>query len=519
MPNIETPLNISYHTPRMSLDEEATNRNSVILDRSMVRRRDSDTHSQNRLSQAVDRAEIAPEAEGSRHHSELSTKEPTETGSSNNAEPLGGLDNVVSEATDGEETGSVSTAPVAHETEDDGKLGVAIKDAPPFSSTTAPTLPNVGLEFLVLSKISPLINSELKTVKDIQGSPKASGISRLYNNRVSDTIFNAITTLGPIFPKGPRDYLVYTKTMDRMARIFEQRGHSVGAMIALSLLKRAFGKRHSQVTMACKCTCTYKLALIFDQRGEDSLAESHYRSAFEGFQALEEEARLISQKRQNYQLRCELSFARFLRRVGNKDEALNVLVSGFIKALSRSCEAPATQAQLERILSSLDEISDSIDTDGYLAKDLADLRKHVFNRPLYKVAYFDLIKLANTFSFLGRFDDADLIFDFAFPKILRVENWNLKKAQMALYYAEHYQRHNEWAQSLKPLRSAFESLLVLFEKLALVPETNYIRVRNMALFSCSKLTFGARARNPRSSLRPKNLSRVWTSSSKVRVLD
>jgi hypothetical protein len=165
-----------------------------------------------------------------------------------------------------------------------------------------------------------------------------------------------------------------------------------------------------------------------------------------------------------------------------------VLVSAFIKPLSRSCEAPATRTQLERILSSLEDISRNMDTGGHLAINLAELRKRVFDRPLYKVAYFDLIKLANAFSFLGRFDDADLIFDFAFPEIVRMENWSLKKAQMAVYYAEHYQRHKEWAQSLNPLQSAFESLAQLFEKLASMHETTYIKVRKMVVFSCLELT-------------------------------
>lgn len=405
-------------------------------------------------------------------------------------------DEVNAGISDGTEARGVEETAPAEGTDDNSRTQcvahrpeAADENAPSSSSPGNPALSNV--EFLLLSKICTLINAELKKSKpvDTQKGPKTTGISRLHNNRVLDAVFNAITTLGPIFPKGPRDYSVYTKTMDKMARIFEERGHTLGTMIALSLLKRAFGKRHSHITMACKCTCTYKLALIFDKLGEDALAESHYWSAFEGFQALEEEDRHISQKRQNYQLRCELSFARFLQRVGNNDEALNVLVSAFIKSLSRSCEAPATRTQLERILSSLEDISRNMDSDGHLAMNLAELRKHVFNRPLYKVAYFDLIKLANAFSFLGRFDDADLIFDFAFPKIVRMENWSLKKAQMAVYYAEHYQRHNEWAQSLKPLQSAFESLSLLFEKLALRRETTYIKVRKTVAFSCVELTF------------------------------
>lgn len=509
-------MNISYHTPRTSLDEETVHQCPVRQDKPAVEQNIPGTLNQSGASPPVDPNNIAPGPEVLRYQSEMNTGDNLADLRSKVASPerqdrpLNEFDSDSNGAENTDEIVRVEEAPVAEENKGIEDHEAIVKNVPSSSSSRSSALSNV--EFLLLSKICTLINAELKSSEpvDTQKSPKTTGISRVYNNRVLDTVFKAITTLSPIFPKGPRDHSVYTKTIDKIARIFEQRGHTLGTVIALSLLKRAFGKRHSQITLACKCTCTYKLALIFDKLSENALAESHYRSAFEGFQALEEDDRPISQKRQNYQLSCELSFAHFLQRVGNNDEALNVLVSAFIKSVSRSCEAPATRTLLERILSSLEDVSRDLDTDAHLAKNLVELRKHVFRRPLYKVAYFDLVKLANASSFLGRFDDADLIFDFAFPKIAWMENWSLKKAQMAVYYAEHYQRHNEWAQSLKPIESAFESLALLFEKLASMHETTNIKVTKMPHFKL-RANLGSRARNPRSFSLPINLLQVWTS--------
>ena len=374
----------------------------------------------------------------------------------------------------------VDTAAAVEETEDNAEPEPTVDNDPPPSSPDPFALADV--EFLLLSKIYTLIDAEFKS-SNSERKPGTIKLSRLYNTKVMDAIFKDLTKLPVIFPNGPRDYMFYCKMMDKMARIFEEKGCAVGATIALSLLKRGFGKRNSPVTTECACTCTYKLACIFDKKGENSLAESHYRSAFEGFQALEDEGRLLSQKRQNYQLRCELSFARFLQRIGNSDEALNVLTNTFIKSLSRSCEAPATSAQLEKVLSSLENLSKNIDTDGHLTKNLADLRKQVFTRPLFKVAYFDLVKLANAFSCLGRFDDADSIFDFGFPKILRVETWNHKKTRMAICYAEHYQRQNKWVHSLRPIKVAFGSLTLL------IRDTKDKMVSELAVFLYLELTF------------------------------
>lgn len=334
-------------------------------------------------------------------------------------------------------------------------------------------------DFLILSIIYAQINAECKKSSSSQGDSGTISISSLYSAPVMDAIFKDITKIPAMFPNGSRDYMLYCKIMDKMARKFEERGFTTGAMIALSLLQRGFGKRNSPVTTQCNCTCTYKLACIFDKKGEDALAESHYRSAFEGFQALEDEDRLLSQKRQNYQIRCELSFARFLQRIGSRDEALNVLVNTLTKSLSRSCEAPATSAQLEKVFSSLEDLSKDIDADGHLMRNLAGLRKLVFTRPLFKVAYFDLAKLASTFSCLGRFDDADVIFDFAFSKIPNLENWNHKKVRMAICYAQHYQRQKKWAQSLSPVHLAFESLTLLVKDIR----------KGMVSYSASLLKF------------------------------
>jgi hypothetical protein len=482
----ETPFNITYHTPRASLGEPTMNLRAMDSNNSMLRREFSGTLNENGMaSQSIERTDLPPNVDW--QPQSKANAEGISSGLRANdfveGEDVlhGQAEHVIDPAREVEEAVVVDTTAVNEETEDNAELEAIVDNGLPPSSPNSPAISDV--EFLLRSKIYTLIDVEFKS-SNSERNPGTINISRLYNTKVMDTIFKDLTKLPVIFPNGPRDYMFYCKMMDKMARIFEERGCTVGAMIALSLLKRGFGKRNSPVTTECDCTCTYKLACIFDKRGEESLAVSHYRSAFEGFQALKDEGRLLSQKRQNYQLRCELSFACFLQRIGNNDEALNVLANNFIKSLSRSCEAPATSAQLEKVLSSLENLSNDIDTDGHLTKNLASLRKQVFTRPLFKVAYFDLLKLANTFSCLGRFDDADSIFDFAFPKILHVETWNRKKAGMAICYAEHYQRQSKWTQSLRPIQLAFESLTLL------IKETHGdTMVSELAVSSYLQLTF------------------------------
>lgn len=317
-----------------------------------------------------------------------------------------------------------------------------------------------NIEFLLLSKICTMIDAKFSITEPVSRSPGTVSIAKFHTTDFLDGIFEQLTRIPELFPHGPRYYSFYCNIMEKLAQMSEDRGYTMGATMALGLLQRGFEKQHNQA-MASTCLCMYKLARIFDETGNRELAELNYRSACRGFEEVENDGRLISQKRQDQQLKCGCSFVNFLEKTGKNNEALNILLVIFAKSFWRSCDQASTKALLDGVALSLETHLTEIDIDGKLIAALSGLRANVFQRPLSRSTYFDFVKLASGLSILGRFDNADFIFGIAFTKVPTVEHWSITKIALTKHYLEHYQRHNKWAQSLALLQSALESLTAM----------------------------------------------------------
>lgn len=325
---------------------------------------------------------------------------------------------------------------------------------------------------------SPLSVEEIREVpwESFQGTPanerdlSSMGhiISRLPRNSTLSYVLATLVRLSETFVSkdGPSRDIVY-RVLHNLYTAYRCRGLWEEAILVLRLQLMGYGaewcpfsKLRARRSWKLRILrCVLGLARLFEKKGDQQRAESHYRGASKGLKRRWPNSEMY--------FGCQLEFARFLLRLDRDNEALTILIRLFIQKAS-TWSGPSEHT--EELFELLEEVFLKIvpdDDGGGLEATFSTLWKSSIHWRNSSWSNFSVFTdFAEKLSILGEFKNAEPLFKFTTSNARDFEEsfvskWErqmfpLRVLQVHIKFVEHYQRQGKWLESAFQLEKAFD---------------------------------------------------------------